>query len=220
MKLPHSVVVVDWGLPASGLPWPAGEEPGAGLAGNRGPGVAALKAAFTQYQVNCLVTFEGFEDVSDTGDIADNDRRQYAIVRNRSIFNMVVRKDTYQALRATMMQRRVAAVASGRWAVAAVDDGDVGASVRARDLFGQPVAKGQGVLTSTIPFFKELGVFEDPLAPVNPFTRPVLGRARQIAKLGRTGGPSTQWGRGVEFSAYYDRQQTVQVKLELLYDRL
>ena len=225
MKLPHSLIVVDWGLPADGVPfWQdssgATNAPG-GRAGNADTGgVAALKALFTQYRLNCLVTFEGFEDVSNASAGAAPEptpRRHYGIVRNRSIFNVVVRKDTYQALRAAMRARRVTAVDSGQWRIEPVADGTI---ARRRNLDGTYPSGSQGILASAIPFLAELGIFEDPAAPLNPFTRPVLGKARTIAKLGLAGGPSTQWGRGAELTVFYDREQTVQLKLELEYDRL
>ena len=225
MKLPHSLIIVDWGLPADGVPfWQdsngATNAPG-GRTGNADTGgVAALKSLFTQYQINCLVTFEGFEDVSNASAGAAPEpapRRYYGIVRNRSIFNVVVRKDTYHALRAAMLVRRMRAVDSGQWRIEPVVDGTV---ARRRNLDGTYPSGSQGILTSEIPFLAELGVFEDTTAQTNPFSRPVLGKARTIAKLGLAGGPSTQWGRGAELTVFYDRGRTVQLKLELEYDRL
>lgn len=207
MRLPHTVIIVDWGLTANRLPFTGsdGDNPPPLDPADATPegGNAALKDAFVQYKVNCLVKFEGFEDVTDTQG-PDPGRRYYDLVRNRSIFNMTVRKDTYGGLREAMKANRDAAVATGNWSVKSVKSGNL----------------GTGTLTSDIPFMNELGVYEDPAASLNPFGRPVLGRARQIAGYGLDGGPSTFWGRGAEAAAYYDRGQTVQFKLELLYDRL
>lgn len=210
MRLPHSVIVVDWGLPANGKPFTAsdGDNPppldGADLTPTGG--IDALKAAFKQYQVACLVTFEGFEDVSSSRSPLDvgGVRREFDLVRNRSVFDMVLRKDTYQALRLAMKASRDAAVATGEWTIKAVRSGNI----------------GNGTFTSDVPFMSELGIFEDPMADLNPFTRPVTGKARQIAAYGLDGRASPFWGRGVEIAAYYDRGQTVQLKLMQEYDRL
>ena len=218
------MIVADWGLTADGSPFwqePDGttNAPG-GPSGNMpSGGVAALKALFRQYQINCLATFEGFEDVSNptVGSTPAASRRVFAIVRGRSIFNMVVRKDTYLTLRRLMGRARDAAVASGQWRYEDVVDGNV---ARRRNADGTYPANSSGILTSPIPFFGDLGVFEDPTAPLNPFTRPVLGKARTISKFGLKGGPSPQWGRGAEITAFYERDQTVQLKLELEYDRI
>ena len=213
MKLPHTVIVVDWGLTANRLPFTdndgANPPPLDPTETSPEGGNAALKAAFVQYKVACLVKFEGFEDVSEN-EGPDPDRRFYGLVRNRSIWNMTMRKDTYDALRAAMKASRDAAVATDNWSVKSVKSGNVAAT-------GNPP---KGTLTSDVPFMEELGIYEDPDAALNPFGRTVLGRARQIAAYGLDGGPSTFWGRGVEMAAYYERGQVVQVKLELLYDRL
>ena len=204
MRLPHRIQLVDFANPRFRE---GAKVPDTPIATSW---LDANIVAFNGVTIDCLVTFEGAEDVSQQTPsplprFYVGQRRYFALVRNQSTFNVTTSFALYNEAVDAFREMRMEQVNNNGWTIN-------------RNILFSSIANM--VFASDHVWASELGAFPDPNSRVNAFTRDAIGRARQIAGYGQTNVRGPEFGRGVEVAVISQAGPNTLLKMELSYDRL